>query len=83
VDLYILADLYGLERLGNICVTVVKRNLNTENATSILQQAADEECYVIKDIAMDFVVTNFERVSKTDGIRAVSHELLLEILSNR
>lgn len=83
VDLYILADLYGLERLGNICVTVVKRNLNTENATSILQQAADEECYVIKDISMDFVVTNFERVSKTEGIRSVSHELLLEILSNR
>lgn len=83
VDLYILADLYGLGRLGTICVTVVKRNLNTENATAILQHAADEVCPVIKEIAMEFVINNFERISKTDGIRRVSHEVLLEVLSNR
>lgn len=83
VDLYILADMYGLGRLGTICVTVVKRNLNTENATTILQHAAGEGCHFIKDIAMEFVINNFERISKTDGIRVVSHTVLLEILSNR
>lgn len=83
VDLYILADLYGLERLRSICVTVVKRNLSTANAPRILQQAADEDCVILKDISMDFVIANFEKISKTDGIRVVSHELLLEILSNR
>jgi len=83
VDLYILADLYGLERLRSICVTVVKRNLSTDNAPSILQQASDEECQILKDISMEFVIANFERISKTEGIRSVSHELLLEILSNR
>ena len=83
VDLYILADMYGLERLGNICVTVVRRNLSTLNATPVLQHAADESCSVLKNIAMEFVIANFERISKTDGIRVVSHEVLLEILSNR
>ena len=83
VDLFKLADIYGLERLTNICVSVVKRNLNTLNATSILQHATDEACFTIKHIAMDFVITNFERISKTDGIRLVSHELLLEILAKR
>ena len=83
VDLYMLADLYRLDRLANICVTVVKRNLSTQNATTILQHAADEGCQVLKDIAMEFVIRNFERISKTDDIRVVSHELLLEILSNR
>lgn len=83
VDLYILADLYGLERLRSICVTVVTRNLSTSNATDILQQASDEECKVLKDICMDFVIANFERISRTECIRAVSHELLLEILSRR
>lgn len=48
VDLYILADMYGLGRLGTICVTVVvKRNLKTENATTILQHAAGEGCHFI------------------------------------
>jgi len=83
VDLYILADLYGLDRLGTICVTVVKRNMSTKNVTSLLQHASDLGCHVLRDITMEFVITNFERISKTDGIRAVSHELLLEILSNR
>lgn len=83
VDLYILADLYGLERLRNICVTVVKRSLHTENSATVLQQAADEGCHVLKDIAMDFVIHNFERISKTEAIRGVSHEVLLEVLLNR
>lgn len=83
VDLYVLADMYGLERLSNICVTVVKRNLSTFNATGILQHATDENCVVLKDLAMEFVISNFERISKTDGIRLVSHEVLLDILSNR
>jgi RCC1 and BTB domain-containing protein len=83
VDLYVLADMYGLERLSNICVTVVKRNLSTFNATGILQHATDEDCIVLKDLAMEFVISNFERISKTDGIRLVSHEVLLDILSNR
>ena len=83
VELYILSDLYQLERLRNICITVIKRNLSVENATVILQTAADEDCQVLKDICMEFVVTNFEMISKSDNIRALSHSLLLEILSNR
>ena len=83
VDLYILADLYGLGILGTICVTVVERNFNTENATAILQHAEAEKCHFIKDIAMECFIKKFERISKTDGIRHVSHELLLEILSKR
>ena len=64
-------------------IVVVKRNLKTENATTILQHAAGEGCHFMKYFAMEFVINNFERISKTDGIRVVSHTVLLEILSNR
>lgn len=83
VELYILADMYGLHRLKSLCVTVAKRNLTIQNATMILQQASDENCQQLKSIAMDFVIENFERISKSDCIRALSHEVLLEILSRR
>lgn len=83
VELYILADMYGLYRLSSLCITVVKRSLTIDNAALILQQASDENCQEIKTLSMDFVIDNFERISKSDGIRALSHELLLEILSRR
>lgn len=83
VKLYILSDLYQVERLRNICVTVIKRNLSVDNATAFLQTATEEDCHVLKDICMTFVVTNFEKISKSDNIRLLSHSLLLEILSSR
>ena len=83
VELYILSDLYQLERLKNICVTVIKRKMSLDNAASILQTAADEGCQVVKDICMEFIVTNFETFSKSESIRSLSHSLLLEILENR
>mmetsp|Transcript_15910 Transcript_15910/g.19420 ORF Transcript_15910/g.19420 Transcript_15910/m.19420 type:complete len:606 (+) Transcript_15910:599-2416(+) len=83
VELFILSDLYQLERLRKICITVIKRNLSLDNATGILQVASEEGCQVLKDICMEFVVTNFELISRSDEIRSVSHTLLLEILSSR
>ena len=83
VDLYIAADLYQLERLRDMCCVVVRRNLTGENAPAVLQNAADAHCQVLKEICMEYIVTNFDVISKTEGIKAVSHGLLLEILSLR
>lgn len=83
VELYILSDLYQLERLKNICVTVLKRKLNMDNAAIILQTASDAECQPLKNICMEFIVTNFETIVKSNNIRSLSHSLLLEVLENR
>lgn len=83
VDLYILSDLYQLERLKNICINVIKRKISMDNAASILQASSDEGCCELKDICMEFIVTNFETFSKSDSIRSLSHCLLLEVLENR
>jgi len=83
VELFMIADLYQLDRLRDICCSVVKRNLTVENAPMLLQSSADVHCQTLKDICMEFVVTNFDSISKKDEIKAVSHTLLLEILSNR
>jgi RCC1 and BTB domain-containing protein len=83
IDLYITADLYRLERLRDMCSTVVRRNLSAENAGPLLQTASDAHCQVLKDACMNYIVENFDVVSKSDGIKEVSHHLLLEILAHR
>lgn len=83
VDLYIAADLYQLERLRDMCCVVVRRNLTGDNAPAVLQNAADAHCQVLKEVCMEYIVSNFDVISKTEGIKAVSHSLLLEILSLR
>lgn len=83
VELYMLADLYRLETLRDMCKNVVKRYLNVENSGPLLQEAAEVHCTVLKDIIIAFIVENFDVVSKTEGIKQVSHSILLEILSQR
>ena len=83
IDLYIASDLYQMERLRDMCCTVVRRNLNAENAATLLQTASEAHCQVLKETCMSFIIDNFDVVSKTDGIKTVSHPLLLEILSMR
>lgn len=83
IQLYIAADLYHMERLCEMCVTAVKRNLCADNAGRLLQEAAESCCEILKKLCMDFVVENFDAVSKTEGIKELDHTLLLEILSLR
>lgn len=83
VELYMAADLYHFERLREMCCFVVRRNLSPENAAPLLQMASDNHCQELKDICMKYVVENFDTVSKGEGIKAVSHSVLLEILSMR
>jgi RCC1 and BTB domain-containing protein len=83
VDLYILAEMYHLNRLRDMCGTFVRRNLNAENAGFLLQASSEAHCHVLREICMQFVVANFDIVSKTDGIKHVSHSILLEILAQR
>mmetsp|Transcript_35801 Transcript_35801/g.55083 ORF Transcript_35801/g.55083 Transcript_35801/m.55083 type:complete len:595 (+) Transcript_35801:211-1995(+) len=83
IELYICADLYQLDRLRDMCTRVVKQHLSTDNAAPLLQSAHDLHCDPLKDICMGFTVENFDVVSKTEGIRSLTHPLLLEILDMR
>jgi len=83
VELYIASDLYQLAVLRDMCCMVVRRGVGSDNAAILLQTAHEAHCQGMKDIAMEYIVSNFDVISKSDGIKAVSHGLLLEILSLR
>jgi len=83
IELYIASDLYQMERLRDMCCSVVRRNLNAENSATLLQAASEAHCQALKEVCMSYIVDNFDVVSKTQGIKTVSHPLLLEILAMR
>jgi len=83
IGLYIASDIYQLDRLREMCCTVVRRNLNAENAGPLVQTADENHCAILRDVCMAYIVENFDVVSKTEGIKQVSHGLLLEIIMSR
>lgn len=83
VELYIVSEFYQINRLKEMSTLVVKRNLNGDNAATLLQAGHENHCLIIKDLCMEYIVANFDLISKSEGIKVVSHALLLEILSMR
>mmetsp|Transcript_11950 Transcript_11950/g.23713 ORF Transcript_11950/g.23713 Transcript_11950/m.23713 type:complete len:625 (-) Transcript_11950:467-2341(-) len=83
IELYIAADIYRLNRLRDMCCTVVRRNLNAENVGPLVETADEKHCHALREVCMAYILENFDVVSKTKGIKQVSHGLLLEILSQR
>ena len=49
----------------------------------MLQEASNANCDILKNICIEFIVQNFDVVSKSDGIKELSHSLLLEVLAMR
>ena len=83
VELYIAADLYQLDRLKEMCTFVVKRNMNVSNVTYLINEASSAHCQILKDMCMDFIIANFDVISKREEIKILSHSLLLELLAKR
>jgi len=83
IELFVAADLYGVDRLRSICAAVVRRALGPNNAAEMLRCADEARCEALKNMCIEYFVGNFDAVSKSEGIRIVSHPLLLEILALR
>ncbi|GMH78228.1 hypothetical protein TrST_g897 [Triparma strigata] len=83
VDLHGVASFYGVDKLKDICAAIVKKEIDAENAAGLLQRAHDALCSELKEIAMEYVISKFDIVSKGEGVSNLSHQLLLEILSAR
>ncbi|GMH54937.1 hypothetical protein TL16_g01785 [Triparma laevis f. inornata] len=78
-----VASFYGVDKLKEICAAIVKKEIDADNAAALLQRAHDALCTELKEIAMEYVISKFDVVSKGEGISNLSHQLLLEILSAR
>jgi hypothetical protein len=66
-----------------MCLGSIRRSIKAENAASLPQISHDAHCDEVKGPALEYVVSSFDEISRRKGIKALSHELLLHVLSAR
>jgi len=83
VELYFLANVYGLPTLRDKCFDSVQRLLTIEKLGRVLCMSSEKDCEELRIFCLDFARKNFALVSETEGIKEVGFDLLLEIVRGR
>ena len=86
IEIYELADLFGVERLQKICENHLIDNLDYENSPSILKSFDNKGHQKLREYALNYIVKNFDFVSKTatfENFIRTNIDILLEILKKR
>lgn len=86
MDLFVAADQFGVERLKRLCEKKILLSINIDSAATILQAANMHIAHGLRQSCMDFVLRNFDAVSKTAAFEEMGRsnvELVFEILKRR
>jgi len=86
MDLFVAADQFGVERLKRLCERKILQSINVESAATILQAANMHVAHSLRQSCMDFILRNFDAVSKTPAFEEMGRsnlELVFEILKRR
>ena len=86
LELLEVADLLCLDRLKKICEQTILASIDIENAATIYQASDLHNTTSLKDAALEFILTNFDKVSKSSSFKEMARanvELVLEILAKR
>ncbi|KAL7576525.1 hypothetical protein ACA910_018023 [Epithemia clementina (nom. ined.)] len=87
-ELWGAADMHGLKGLKNLCYSAVQSSLDIENAADLLQMAAafaqkHHDCIDLKRMCLKYVVLNYDKVSETEGMRAITDSTLLSEIEDK
>merc|ERR1711862_82953 len=85
-DLFVAADQFGVERLKRLCEKKILVSINIDSAATILQAANVHIAHGLRQNCMDFILRNFDAVSKTAAFEEMGRsnvELVFEILKRR
>mmetsp|Transcript_27677 Transcript_27677/g.27539 ORF Transcript_27677/g.27539 Transcript_27677/m.27539 type:complete len:87 (+) Transcript_27677:439-699(+) len=80
------ASTFQINRLKDLCERKISSSINSENSANILMQAHSTDATTLKEMSQDFIVKNFDTVSKSDGfLKMVTAypELAVEVLKKR
>lgn len=86
MELFEAADHFGIERLKSMCEQAIITNIDIENAAAIFHASDMHNASSLREMAINFILQNFDFVSKTQGfeqLARVNVELVLEIIKNR
>ncbi|CAE7736098.1 MPPalpha1 [Symbiodinium microadriaticum] len=83
MDLFVAADQFGIDRLKRLCEKKILVSINIDSAATILQAANMHIANDLRQSCMDFILRNFDAVSKTLAFEEMGRsnvELVFEIL---
>jgi len=85
VPLLIAAERFLLDRLKALCEDIITKCISVENVVQVMMTAKAHRAEGLKDICMDFIVTNEERIKSTPAFRDLIAEpsLMYELLMRR
>lgn len=86
MELFVVADRYGVERLKRICERRMLQSLCIENAASVLHASDLHNASVLRDHCMSFMLNNFDAVTKTAAFEEMGRtnvDLVFELLKRR
>jgi len=86
MDLFVAADQFGIDRLKRLCEKKILVSINIDSAATILQAANMHIANDLRQSCMDFILRNFDAVSKTLAFEEMGRsnvELVFEILKRR
>jgi len=69
-----------------MCEQAIITNIDIENAAAIFHASDMHNAQSLREMVMNFILQNFDQVSKTPGfdqLARVNVELILEIIKNR
>eukprot|EP00929_Paragymnodinium_shiwhaense_P010216 TRINITY_DN114758_c0_g1_i1.p1 TRINITY_DN114758_c0_g1~~TRINITY_DN114758_c0_g1_i1.p1 ORF type:complete len:515 (-),score=108.81 TRINITY_DN114758_c0_g1_i1:25-1569(-) len=85
VHLLIAAERFLLDRLKALCEDIVRKYISVDNVVQIMMTAKAHRAEGLKDICMDFIVSNEENIKSTAAFRELIQEpaLMYELLMRR
>lgn len=85
VPLLIAAERFLLDRLKALCEDIIRKSISIENVVSVMMTAKVHRADGLKDICMDFIITNEEKIKSTAAFRELISEptLMYELLMRR
>ena len=80
IELYALSDRYREDDLSMKCLGMIDKGLNDTNAIELLVEADGLGLDTLKDVCMEYVVTNYRKCFKKERIASLSPSLMEELL---
>merc|ERR1719316_734485 len=85
VHFLIAAERFLIDRLKALCEDIIRKGISIDNVVQIMMAAKAHRATSLKDICMDFIITNEEKIKSTAAFRELIQEptLMYELLMRR
>jgi RCC1 and BTB domain-containing protein len=83
IEVFNAADMFAIDRLRAASEAVVLVALSVDSASAVLAAADSMNALALRESVLQFVVRDFDRVSKTEAFDLLSRDLILEVIKRR